>query len=365
MSTRRRFLTGAAAATAGLLAAPVLAQNLIEWRMITAWPKDLPGAGTGAQRLADRIGVLTQGQLTIKLHAAGELVPGDQNMAAVMAGDVEMSHDMSAYYLSKSPAFAFFSAIPFGLIAQEYDAWIYARGGRALWDELGARFGIRAFSAGNTGARLGGWFRKEINTVDDLKGLRFRIGGLAGQALAKLGVNQVLMPGSQILLKLQTEELDAAEFMGPINDLSFGFQNAAKFCYWPGFQEPCAALQLQINRAKFDDLPATHKVAIEVACAEENARSLAEYNARSPLAIAQAVTQQGVVLKQFPDEIFKAFGTASGQVLTEMIDNGDDLTRRIAGSYLAFRQETLLWTRIGDQGYANMRLLDYNYPKGS
>ena len=209
MSTRRRFLAGAAATTASLLATPALAQNLVEWRMITAWPKGLPGAGTGAQRLADRIGVLTQGQLTIKLYAAGELLPADQNMTAVMAGDAEMSHDMSAYYLSKSPAFAFFSAIPFGLMAQEYDAWIYAKGGRGLWDELGDRFGVRAFPAGNTGARLGGWFRKEINTVDDLKGLRFRIGGLAGQALAKLGVNQVLMPGSQILPKLQSEELDA------------------------------------------------------------------------------------------------------------------------------------------------------------
>lgn len=364
MSTRRRFLAGAAATTAGLLAAPALAQNLIEWRMVTAWPKGLPGAGTGAQRLADRIGVLTQGQLTVKLYAAGELVPGDQNMAAVMSGDAEMSHDMSAYYLSKSPAFAFFSAIPFGLIAQEYDAWIRARDGQGLWDELGARFGIKAFPAGNTGARLGGWFRKEINTVENLKGLRFRIGGLAGQALARLGVDQVLMPGSQILPRLQSGDLDAAEFMGPVNDLAFGFQNAAKFCYWPGFQEPCAALQLQVNRAKFDELPVTLKVAVEVACAEENARSLAEYNARSPAAIAQAVTQQGVVLKQFPDEIFKAFGTASGQVLSEMIENGDDLTRRIAASYLAFRQETLLWTRIGDQGYANMRLLEYDYPKG-
>jgi TRAP-type mannitol/chloroaromatic compound transport system substrate-binding protein len=283
----------------------------------------------------------------------------------VMSGDAEMSHDMSAYYLSKSPAFAFFSAIPFGLVAQEFDAWIYAGGGRALWDELGQHFGIQAYAAGNTGARLGGWFRKEINTVEDLKGLRFRISGLAGQALAKLGVDQMLMPGSQILPKLQSGDLDAAEFMGPINDLSFGFQNAAKFCYWPGFQEPCAALQLQINRAKFNDLPATHKVAIEVACAEENARSLAEYNARSPIAIAQAITGQGVVLKQFPDDIFKAFGTASGAVLTEMIDNGDELTKRVAASYLAFRQATLLWTRIGDQGYTNMRLLDYNYPKGN
>ena len=146
MSTRRRFLAGAAAAGATMLAAPALAQNLIEWRMATAWPKGLPGAGTGAQRLADRIGVLTQGQLTIKLYAAGELVPSDQNMAAVMSGEVEMSHDMSAYYLSKSPAFAFFSAIPFGLIAQEFDAWLYAGGGRALWDELGGQFGVKAFA---------------------------------------------------------------------------------------------------------------------------------------------------------------------------------------------------------------------------
>jgi TRAP-type mannitol/chloroaromatic compound transport system substrate-binding protein len=365
MSTRRIFLAGATATATSLLAAPALAQNLIEWRMVTAWPRDLPGAGIGAQRLADRIGVLTQGQLTVKLHPAGELMPGQENMAAVMSGDVEMSHDMSAYYLAKSPAFAFFTSIPLGLIAQEQDAWIYAGGGKGLWDELAGRFGVKAFCAGNTGARLGGWFRKEINTVDDLKGLRFRVGGLAGQALSKLGVTQVLMPGAQILDKFKAGELDAAQFMGPVNDIAFGFQSAVKFCYWPGFQEPCAALQLQVNRTKFEALPLTHQVAIETACTEENARALAEYNARSPAVIAQAITEQGVELKQFPPDIFKAFGSASGEVLSEIIANGDDLTKRIAASYLSFRQQTLLWTRIGDQGYANMRLLDYAYPKGA
>ena len=363
MSTRRGFLAGAAATT--VLAAPALAQGLNEWRMVTAWPKDFPGTGVGAQRLADRIGELTDGKLRIHLFAVGELIPGQENMARVMSGEVDLSHDMASYYLAKSPAFAFFSAIPFGLIAQELEAWVYAGGGQQLWDELGQRFGTKSFLAGNTGARLGGWFAREIHTVADLKGLRFRIGGLAGQALEKLGVVQQPMPGSQIAAKFKSGELDAAQFMGPVNDLSFGLQDVAKFCYWPGFQEPCAALQLQVNRARFEALPKAHQAAIATACAEENARSLADFNARAPAAVARMVSQAGVTLKQFPPDIYAAFGQASGEVLASLIEAGDDLTKRIAGSYLAFREQTMLWTRVGDQGFANMRLLEYTYPKGA
>lgn len=363
MSTRRSFLAGAAATT--VLAAPAIAQGLTEWRMVTTWPRDFPGVGVGAQRLADRIGELTDGKLKIRLFAAGELVPGQENMAKVMAGEVELSHDMASYYLAKSPAFAFFSSIPFGLIAQEQDAWVYAGGGQQLWDELGQHFGTKSFLAGNTGARLGGWFNREINSAEDLKGLRFRISGLAGQALEKLGVVQLRMPGSQIAARFKSGELDAAQFMGPVNDVNLGLQDVVKICYWPGFQEPCAALQLQVNRAHFDAQPKAHQVAIAAACAEENARSLAEFNARSPAALTRMIGQAGVALKQFPADVYAAFGRASGEVLAELIDGGDEITKRIAGSYLAFREQTMLWTRVGDQGFANMRLLEYSYPKGA
>ena len=364
MTTRRTMIAGAAAAAAGLVAAPAIAQGLVEWRMVTAWPKDLPGAGVGAQRLADRIGVRTEGKLLVRLYPVGELVPGQENMDAVTNGKVEMAHGTAAYDLARSPAFAFFSAVPFGLTAGELNAWVYDGGGQALWNELAARFGIRAFLAGNTGAQFGGWFTREISGVADLKGLRFRIPGLAGQALSKLGVVQLLMPGGEIVGKLRAGELDAAEFMGPVNDAPFGFQDVAKFCYWPGFQDPCMAFQLQINRERFEALPKAQQAAVEAACAEENIRSLAQYNARTPAVLADFVAK-GVQFRQFPAEVFQAFGKAVGEVMTDAVEGGDDLVRRIAGSYFGFRDRTLLWTRLGEQGFANMRLLPYDFPRGT
>ena len=362
MATRRSFLAGTAAAAVGAVASPAIAQARFEWRMVTAWPKDLPGAGIGAQRLADRITELTEGRLTVRLYPAGELVPVQDNMDAVVDGRVEMSHDMASYYIAKSPAFAFFSAIPFGLTAQEHNAWVAFGGGQALWDELAGKFGVKAFQAGNTGGQLGGWFRKEIKSTDDLIGLKARIPGLAGQALSKLGVTQVLMPGGAILEALQSGAIDAAEFMGPVNDAPFGFDQAARICYWPGFQDPSAAFQLQVNAERFAALPAPVRAAIEAACGEENARSLADYSARTPAIIADLVGK-GVEFKQFPADVFQAFGKAVGEVLFELIEAGDDMVGRVAESYLGFRARTVLWTRISDQGYANMRLLEYPFPK--
>jgi TRAP-type mannitol/chloroaromatic compound transport system substrate-binding protein len=364
MTTRRSILTGLTAATATALATPAIAQGRRQWRMVTGWPRDLPGPGVGAQRLADRIAELTEGGLSIAVFPVGELVPGPDNMDAVAGAQVEMAHDMASYYTAKSPAFAFFSAIPLGLTAPEHEAWIRFGGGQALWDELGSVYGIRAFLAGNTGGQLGGWFRREIASVEDLKGLRFRIPGLAGQALARLGVAQVLLPGGSILDALKSGDLDAAEFMGPLNDAPFRFHEGAKICYWPGFQDPCSAFQLQVNEEAFGELPRSHQAAIAAACAEENARSLAEYNARTP-AVLEDLIQKGVEFKQFPPHVFEAFGRAVSEVLSEIVEAGDPLVQRIASSYFGFRSRTLLWTRIADQGFANMRLLDYAYPKGA
>jgi TRAP-type mannitol/chloroaromatic compound transport system substrate-binding protein len=365
MTTRRTFITGSAALAASSLAAPALSQGRQSLRMVTAWPKDLPGVGVGAQRLADRIGELTEGRLTISVHPVGELVRGQDNMDAVMDGTADMSHDLSTYYLAKAPAFAFFSSVPFGLVASEHNAWIQHGGGQALWDELGRRYGIRFFLAGNLGAQLGGWFRKEISSVQDLEGLRYRVTGLGGQALARLKVSQVLLAGNSIVEQMRADKLDAAEFMGPVNDSFFEFHRQAKFYYWPGFHKPCAAVQLQVSARRFDALPASFRAAVEAACAEENARLHAEYSAKTPEVLRNMVENQGVVLKQFPPDVFKAFGRAAGEVLEEMRSGEDDLAARIASSYFGFRDNVLLWTRIGEQGFENMRLLDYPYPKGA
>jgi TRAP-type mannitol/chloroaromatic compound transport system substrate-binding protein len=367
VTSRRSFVAGAAAAATGAglstLAAPAIAQARTEWRMVTGWPKGLPGVGEGAQRIADRITALTEGRLTVRLYPAGELVPVQEGMDAVVDGRVEMAHDMASYYIAKSPAFAFFAAVPFGLLAQELNAWVVSGGGQALWDDLGKAYGVKSFLAGNTGAQLGGWFREEIKDVAGLKGLRARVPGLAGQALARLGVQQVLMPGGDILDALQAGTLDAAEFMGPVNDAPFGFDQGARILYWPGFQDPSAAFQLQVNAERFGALPASQQAAIEAACGEENLRSLSDYSARTPAVIDELVAR-GVELKQFPPDVFAAFGKAVGEVLQEVVEAGDEHTRRIAASYFAFRSKTMLWTRIGEQGFANMRLLDYPFPQG-
>jgi TRAP-type mannitol/chloroaromatic compound transport system substrate-binding protein len=364
MTTRRDLLAGAAGAAATVtLAAPALSQGLVEWKLVTAWPKDMVGAGTGAQRLADRITQLTDGKLRVVLHAAGELVPGLQGMDAVMDGTAEMAHDAAYYHLARSPGFAFFTATPMGLLPQEFNAWLRFGGGQQLWDRLTDRFGLKAYAAGNTGVQMGGWFRNELKSVDDLKGKKFRMPGLGGQAIAKLGMTQILLPGGEILENLKTGAIDGTEWIGPLNDLDFGFHEFAKFYYWPGFHEPGSAFQLQVNRSKLEALPKSIQAAIEVAAAETNESVLADYNARSPAALVELITQHGVQLRQFPADIFQAFANAAGDVMQEVLDSGDDVVKAIAGSYFKFRDETLIWTRIADQGYANMRLLEHRYPK--
>lgn len=364
MTTRRTFLTTAAGgAAAATLASPALSQGLVEWKLVTAWPKDMPGAGMGAQRLADRITALTDGQLRVVVHAAGELVPGLQGMDAVMDGTAEMAHDAAYYHLARSPGFAFFTATPMGLLPHEFNAWLRVGGGQALWDRLTERYGIKSYAAGNTGVQMGGWFRREITSVADLKGKTFRMPGLGGQAIAKLGMTQMLLPGGEILDSLKSGAIDGTEWIGPLNDLDFGFHEFAKFYYWPGFHEPGSAFQLQVNRAKLEALPKSLQAAIEVAAAEANDAILAEYNARSPAALVELVNRYGVQLRQFPADVFQAFANAAGEVMQEVFDSGDDLVKAIAGSYFRFRAETLIWTRIADQGYANMRLLEHRYPK--
>jgi len=366
MKTTRRMLIGRAAGLAAAgLSAPAIAQGRTEWRMVTAWPPALPGVGVGAERLAARIGELTDGRLSIRVYPVGDLMPGQENMQAVMDGHVQMSHDMASYYLAKLPALAFFASVPFGLTAQEHNAWIMSGGGQGLWDEVGERFGLRVFLAGNLGAELGGWFRKEITTPGDLEGLRFRITGLAGQALSRLGVTQILLPGAATVDKLRAGERDAAEFMGLVNDRPFGFQDVAKILYWPGFHKPCAAVQLQVNAEAFGALSKSDQAVVAAACGEENGRLLADYQAVTPAALARLTGEDGVELRQLPPAVFQAFGRAVGEVLGELTEAGDDLVKRIARSYFGFRDSEMLWTRLGDQAFTNMRLLDYPYPKGS
>lgn len=366
---RRNFLTAAGLAAGATtltsaLAQPAIAQDRLEWKMVTAWPKGLPGLGTGAERLAERITKASDGRLTVKVFAAGELVPAMGCFDAVSQGTADMGHDSSSYHIEKLPAAGFFNAMPMGLLAGELNGWVYFGGGQELWDELYAPFNVKPFLAGNTGTEMGGWFRKEIRSIGDLKGLKFRIAGHGARALAKLGVEVVPLPNGEIFAGLQSGSIDAAEWVGPYNDLSLGFYKITKLYYWPGFHGPGSAVQCIVNKGRFEALPDELRQIVAACCAAENDMMLAEFNGRSPAALNSLVNEHGVELRQFPRDVLVAFGEASGEILQELLEGGDDITRQIASSYLRFRQDAMRYTRVSETAFATARSHKFDFPKG-
>jgi TRAP-type mannitol/chloroaromatic compound transport system substrate-binding protein len=363
---RRSFLKGATlagAAGAATLASsfpkPAIAQGRMEWRMVTAWPKGMPGVGTGAQKLADRVTAMTDGRLTVKVFAAGELVPGLQCFDAVSNGTAELGHDASYYHLGKSKACAFFTAFPFGLTAAEQTAWINYGGGQQLWEELYAPFNLQPLLFGNTGTQTFGWFRKEINSLEDLKGLKFRTPGINAEILTKLGATVMLTPGGEIFPNLQSGALDGAEWVGPYNDLSFGFYQVAPYYYAPGFQEPCASLELLVNKQKFEELPKDLQEILRVAGQAGHDDIIAEYYANNGPSLQTLVTKHGVKLRQLPRDVLMAAGNATNEILGDMMGNGDAITKKIIDSYLGFRSQIMPWTRVGEQAFYEARMLPF------
>lgn len=338
-------------------AAPAILQQRYEWRLVTAWPRGLPGVGTGIERIARNIEAMSGGRMRIRLFAAGELVPGLQCFDAVANGTAEMAHDASYYHLQKSQACAFFTAFPFGMTAAELEGWITHGGGQALWDELYAGFGLKPFLAGNTGVQMFGWFRREINNAADLKGLKMRTVGNNARVLTKLGATIVAAPAGEIFSSLQSGALDAAEWVGPYNDLSLGFHQVAPYYYAPGFQELGPGLELIVAKDKYDALPDDLKAIIRVAAQGGNGDIQADYMAHSGAALATLVQKHGVKLRRLSDELLVALGGAANAVLGEIYEGGDALTRRIMESYLAYRQTAMPWTRVGEFTGMQARML--------
>lgn len=363
---RRSFLRGAAAsgavaAAVSTLPMPAIAQGRLEWRMVTSWPKNFPGVGAGVERLAQRITQLSDGRLTVKVYAAGEIVPALQVFDAVSNGTAEMGHDAAYYHLGKHRQNAFFTAVPFGLTAGEMTAWFNYGGGQEIWDELYARFNLKPFSAGNTGTQALGWYRKEIRSADDYKGLKKRMPGLGGEVIKKLGATVVLLPGGEIFQALQSGTIDAAEWVGPYNDLALGFYQVAKFYYGPGFHEPGAALELIVDKRKFDALPNDLKQIIRIAAQAANDDILAEYNMRSGEALEVLRSRHRIELRRVPNEVLIAFGNASGELMAEERDKADAIGKRIFESYLKARRDLLPYMRGNEQAYLNARTLAFKY----
>ena len=362
---RRSFLkksakTAAITPTLGF-SFPAIAKNRHEWRMVTSWPKGLPGLGTGAERLAENITKLSGGRLTIKVYSAGELVPALGVFDAVAEGTAQMGHDASYYHLGKTEGCAFFTSFPWGLTANEMQAWVKYGNGQVLWDELYKPFGIRGFLAGNTGTQMLGWFRKEIKTLEDFKGLKFRAPGNQGKILKKLGAVPVILPGGELFTALQSGTIDGAEWVGPYNDLSLGFYQVCKYYYSYGYHEPGAALQLTVNEKAWQSLDNDLRFLIRTASEATNHDMLAEYNARSGPALRTLVQKHGVKVKALPEEILLECGKAANEVLNEVYESGSPIVRKIVLDFLKFRQEVIPWTRISEQAYLNARRLPFDF----
>ena len=364
---RRAFLKagGAAAVATGVaaggLAAPAIAQGTMQWKMVTAWPKNLPGPGVAAQLLADRITALSGDRIEVKLFAAGELVPGRGVFDAVSEGTAELYHAVPAYWGSKSKGILLFGSQPFGLRADEQVGWLTHGGGQALYDEMYARFGLKPFLCGNSGPQWAGWFRTEIKSVDDLKGLRFRTTGLASEMCAKLGMAVQAMGGRDMFQALQSGALDAGEFIGPWTDSALGYYQVAKNYYWPGVGEPSSAEECGVNLEAYEGLPDDLKQAVALACESLYNPVWTEYTTKHAAALQKLVAEQGVQVKQLPESVIVAMGNAAGEVMTELRESDDDLVKRIVESFLAYRNSIAGYMVYADNGQMNARALDYKY----
>ncbi len=325
---------GIGAAGPGLLAAPALASGAVRWRMATAWPAKLPGPGVSAERLAQRIGMLSGGRLTVALFPAGALVPAFGVFDAVSSGGVEMGHAAGAFWAGKRAAAPLFTAAPFGLAPWEHLSWIEAGGGQAQWDALYADFGLRAFLGGNTGPSMGGWFRREIRGLDDLKGLKMRIAGLGGQVMAALGVSTLTLPPGELFGALNSGVVDAAEFAGPAADAALGLDRAARYYYGPGFHEPNGASEALVSRAAFDALPGDLQAIVVAACREEHAAGLAEAERADAAALAEFEAGGRVDRRFWPDAVVRAAAPAAAEAL-ETVAAADPLSARVVDSYRA------------------------------
>ena len=332
------------------LAAPAINKERVEIAMVTTWPRDFPGLGTGAQRFSDRIREASDGRLQVTYYAAGERVGAFDSFDEVASGNAQMYHAAEYYWKGKHPGFAYFSTVPFGLSYTEMSSWINWMGGQELWDELGREFGVKGLPCGNSGVQWGGWFNKEINSVEDFKGLKIRMPGLGGDVLAKLGASPVSVPGGQIYENLVSGTIDATEWVGPWNDEAMKFYEAASYYYYPGVHEPATLLALGTNLEFWEGLSESDRVLITAVAQAEDSILTAEYNAKNGAALNRLRTNQGVEIREFSEEVYAAFGRAAEEVYAEVVEHSD-LARRIHESMVDARRILGDYQQYGDTGY--------------
>ncbi|WP_283788747.1 TRAP transporter substrate-binding protein [Bermanella sp. WJH001] len=329
-------------------------QQTFEWKMVTSWPKNFPGLGTGPEKFANMVDEMSAGRLKIKVYGAGQLVPALEVFDAVSRGTAQMGHSGAYYWKGKAPAAQFFTSVPFGLTAQEMHGWIHYGGGMELWQEVYAPFNLIPLAGGNTGVQMGGWFNKEINNLKDLDGLKMRMPGLGGEVLQRAGGTPVTLPGAELFTALQTGAIDATEWVGPYNDLAFGLYKAAKFYYYPGWHEPGSMMEYTVNKAAFEALPKDLQAIVKVASRAANQDMLDEYTSRNNQALQELVKKHGVEVRAYPDDVLQKLKGLSVEVLEELAAK-DPMSKKVYESFKAYRDNVVQYHKISEQAYLNAR----------
>ena len=331
-----------------------LEQKQYNWRLVTAWPKNYPGLGMAPERIADLVEEMSNGQMKITVYGAGEQVPAFGVFDAVSSGSHQMGHSGGYFWKGKVPAAQFFTGVPFGLTADEINAWTNRGGGLELWREIYEPFSIYPIPAGNTGTQMFGWFNKEINSLEDIKGLKMRIPGIGGEVLKRAGGIPVTLPGGELFTALQTGVIDATEWVGPYNDLTFGFQQTAKYYYYPGWHEPGSMLELLINKDAWNSLPKHLQVIIETASKAVNQDILDEYTARNNKALRELVDVHGVELRRLPDDVITEFKIIANDILEENAAE-DETVNKVYQSYLKFKNEVSEYHKVSEDAFVEAR----------
>ncbi len=328
--------------------------KVFHWKLLTTWPKNLPGLGMAPERLAKSVKRMSNGRLNIKVYGAGELVPAFEVFDAVSQGIAEMGHGSAYYWRGKMPAAPMFSTVPFGMTGQEMNAWLHYGGGLELWRELYEPFNVLPLAAGNSGVQMAGWFNKEINSVDDLRGLKMRIPGLGGEVLLRAGGVPVTLPGSEVYTSLQTGVIDAVEWVSPFNDLALGLHTVATYYYYPGWHEPGTTLEALVNQQAWESLPDDLKAILQAASRAVNADLLDELTAKNAASLETLIQQHDVQIRELPPDVVSRLKEISKEVVEEA-GRGNDLATRIHSSYTSFLDRVRSYHRITEKAYLETR----------
>lgn len=350
---RRDVLTGSIVAG---FPAPAIAQGNRKLTMVTDWPEDMPGLLSTARHFAQTVGEVSKGRIGIEVFPANAMVRAFETFDAVSAGVADMYHSYDGYFEKKSVALDFYCGVPFGFTANELSAWVRYGGGQELWDELSGRFDIKPFHFLSTGTQMGGWFNHEINSLDRFKGLRYRMPGLGGEILRRLGAIVVSLPGGEIAPSLKSGAIDASEWIGPWIDMATGLHHAADYYYYPGFHEPGTAHTLGINRRVWESFDAGDRQLFETCAAAEYTRSLAEFNANNAKSLRALRDEGRVKIIKFDDSVLKALYEISHDVVAQA-GSGDSISTKVYASYQAFRASIMDWSDISERAYLNSRAL--------